>query len=466
MFLTIVKKELLANLLSLRFTISLLLCFILILVSAYTMREKYETQVQEYNAAVKMRKEALEKSASIADLGGGYKLDKPPVPLSIMADGLDTIAGKVVTVSIVGEPALEGAVLKSDPMYGFFGTLDSVFIVKVVMSLLAILFAYDAISGERERGTLKLILSNSVPRASVIISKWVGSYISVVLPFIISLLIGLLIIISSPYIMFSGEDWVRLGLIVLVSLIYIWFFSVVALFVSVKTNKAATSIIVLLFVWVVFVLVIPKTTILLAKQIYKIPSVQEIQGQKDAVTQQAMQERMEYMNPDKWPEEIKSIKAPKEKQKAIQDFMVKKLEKMLARIEEEHRGIEDAYREKRNRQIRIGMDLSRISPVSSYTYTTAALARTDFEHQEAFVRAAKRYQIDFSSFFNEQVREMVKTGLQGAKLDLTGFPEFRFRLETLDESLTHVWIDIILLFLFSTAFFMLAFISFIRADVR
>ena len=71
MFLTIVKKELLANLLSLRFTISLLLCFILILVSAYTMREKYETQVQEYNAAVKMRKEALEKSASIADLGGG-----------------------------------------------------------------------------------------------------------------------------------------------------------------------------------------------------------------------------------------------------------------------------------------------------------------------------------------------------------------------------------------------------------
>ena len=466
MFLTIVKKELLANLLSLRFTISLLLCFVLILVSAYTMREKYETQVQEYSAAVKMRKEILEKATSIGELGGGYNLDKPPVPLSIIADGLDTIAGKVVTISIVGEPTLEGAVLKSDPMYGFFGTLDSVFIIKIVISLLAILFAYDAISGERERGTLKLILSNSVPRASVILSKWVGSYISLILPFIVSLLIGLLIIISSPYIAFSGEDWVRLGLIVLVSLIYIWFFSVVGLFVSVKTNKAATSIIVLLFVWVLFVLVIPKTTILLAKQIYRVPSVQEIQGQKDAVTQQALKEIMEHVKPDKMPEEIKSIKDPQERGKAFQDFMVKKQEEMIAKIEEKHGQIEGAYRDKRNRQIQIGMDLSRISPVSSYTYTTAALARTDFEHQETFVRAAKRYQMDFTRFYNEQVREIIKTGIQEAKLDLTGFPEFRFRQETLDESLTHVWIDIILLLLFSTTFFMLAVISFLRADVR
>ena len=463
MFLTIVLKELLANFLSLRFAISLLLCFILFLVSAYTMRERYETQVQEYNAALKMRKEAIERATSIV---GSYKLDKPPVPLSIIADGLDTIAGKVVTVSATGASALEGAVLiKSEPMYGFFGTLDFAYIIKIVMSLLAILFTYDSVSGEKERGTLKLILSNAIPRNLVILAKCVGGYVSLILPFIVSLLIGLLVIISSPNIVFSEGDWARLGLIVVASLIYIWLFSVVGLFVSAKTNRAATSLIVLLFVWVIWVLATPKATMLLAKRIYRIPSVQEIQGQKDAVYQQAMQELFQA-NQQAMQELFQDMRPEKIKQKTYQDFIVKKQEEMLAKIVEEHGKIENAYREKRNRQIQIGVDLSRISPVSSYTYIVAVLARTGLEHQEAFVQAAKRYQIDFSSFFNEQYRKMVRTLPQETKPDLTGFPEFSFRPETLSESLAHTWVDIILLFLFSASFFMAAFISFLRADVR
>lgn len=55
-FWTVVKKELLANLVSFRFMLIFLLCCTLIIVSAYTMRDKYEERVKEYSAAVKIHK--------------------------------------------------------------------------------------------------------------------------------------------------------------------------------------------------------------------------------------------------------------------------------------------------------------------------------------------------------------------------------------------------------------------------
>ena len=44
------------------------------------------------------------------------------------------------------------------------------------MSLMAILFSYDAVSGERERGTLRLLLTNSLSRPALIAAKWLGGY--------------------------------------------------------------------------------------------------------------------------------------------------------------------------------------------------------------------------------------------------------------------------------------------------
>ena len=42
--------------------------------------------------------------------------------------------------------------------------VDWAFIIGYVLSLIALLFTFDAISGERERGTLRLMLANSIPR--------------------------------------------------------------------------------------------------------------------------------------------------------------------------------------------------------------------------------------------------------------------------------------------------------------
>ena len=42
-----------------------------------------------------------------------------------------------------------------------FAAIDIVFIIKVLLSLMALIFAYDAIAGEHESGTLRLVSDTS-----------------------------------------------------------------------------------------------------------------------------------------------------------------------------------------------------------------------------------------------------------------------------------------------------------------
>ena len=60
-----------------------------------------------------------------------------------------------------------------------FLTVDVVFIFKIVLSALAILFAYNTISGEREDGTLKLVLSNAIPRDTIVLGKYLVDVVAV-----------------------------------------------------------------------------------------------------------------------------------------------------------------------------------------------------------------------------------------------------------------------------------------------
>ena len=85
--------------------------------------------------------------------------------------------------------------------------IDWVFIIALVLSFVAILFTFDAISGERERGTLRLTLSNSVSRGAVLFAKFLGAFLSISIPFLIGALIGLFLFYTSGDVFTRLETW-------------------------------------------------------------------------------------------------------------------------------------------------------------------------------------------------------------------------------------------------------------------
>ena len=61
-----------------------------------------------------------------------------------------------------------------------------------MLSLLALLFPYDAIAGERETGTMRLTMSHPVRRGNILAAKYLGAMTCLILPLIMSLTIALI----------------------------------------------------------------------------------------------------------------------------------------------------------------------------------------------------------------------------------------------------------------------------------
>jgi len=212
MFRTIVRKEILENIFGLKFHVVMLFSSLLIIFSVYTGIEGYQGRLKEYNIAIKHHEDMLKNHPSWPILASmGYNIDKPPSPLSLIAEGLEGVLGRTAKIDAMSPVKLEESKYNDNPILAIFGSFDLMFVVRTVLSLFAILFSYDAISGERERGTLKLMLANSVPRDTIILGKAIGLFFCLVVPLMIPLLIGVLMIMLSPNIAMSGETSIWLA---------------------------------------------------------------------------------------------------------------------------------------------------------------------------------------------------------------------------------------------------------------
>ena len=109
--------------------------------------------------------------SSMGDMINIIGVYRRPVELGILARGIEDRMNRPVQFFNIRKSGYKAATDIGNPQERnktatLYSLPDFLFFTKVVLSLLVILFAYDTIAGERERGTLQLILSNSVsPRS-------------------------------------------------------------------------------------------------------------------------------------------------------------------------------------------------------------------------------------------------------------------------------------------------------------
>lgn len=468
MLMDIIKKEIMETISSPKFVFTFLLCAVLILLSVYTGIKNYEAELREYNAGVALNKNNLENQQSWTALAGlGTKITKPPQVLGTIVSGIQESVGRVATVNIAYDPRLTDSKYSSNPVFSIFGTLDLSFIVKIVLSLFAILFTFDAIVGEKERGTLKLTLSNPVPRDKIILGKMIGGFISLMMPLIIPLLLGLMLITMYPGVSFSGDDWARVGIIFLLYLLYLSVFFTLGIFVSAQTQQSSTSFLILLFIWVTFVMIIPKASVMISGQFYPIPSIHEITAQKDAFLQEIQggaageianwreENPPDRENPEAWQESFRQY---------IEDFQ----QDATKRIDDYNGKIELDYQNKKDTQRDFAIMISRVSPASALMFGSMSLAKTGINEHDSFLASIKpTYKREFTEWANTNMMQNInmQTG-ESAKPDLTGMPQHQFTSESLNQSVKRAIPDFVIMLVFILIFFVGAYVSFLRYDVR
>ena len=129
-----------------------------------------------------------------------------------------------------------------------FTPIDWAFIISVVLSFVAILFAFDAVSGERERGSLRLAVANPIPRGVFLLGKFVGAFVSIVLPFLVAVLINLFLLSSAQSLSLGGYNWASSAVIVLCPMLYICLFIALGLLVSIRVEQSSMGLIVLVLI--------------------------------------------------------------------------------------------------------------------------------------------------------------------------------------------------------------------------
>ena len=168
----------------------------LVVANTVVLIADYERRLTSYNTAVKHTLSGDPKSKNLFGCGRkNPRVDRPPNPLSIFNAGLDRRLGNSIHVSHTLVPTLWDTQSHSadNPFLNLFSSVDLVLIFQVILSLLALLFAHDAIAGEREAGTLRLTMANPVSRPVILLAKYISAMVCLILPLIMSLLLVLIL---------------------------------------------------------------------------------------------------------------------------------------------------------------------------------------------------------------------------------------------------------------------------------
>ncbi len=411
---TLARKEIASNLLSYKFFIVIVLTVILIFTSFFIMYRDFKERLADYDII----KPTLEDPIAVL----------APNPLSMFSKGLDETMGRSFECTVIGITVRAGQ-KSGNEVFSFFPTPDFMYIVKVVLSLVALLFGFDQISQEKERGTLGLMLSNPTSRAKILIGKWLGNFLSLSIPFLLVVLLGFAFVNLDRDIHFSANQLVRLVLILCVTLFYIALFLSLGILISTLTKKAAISVVALLFVWVLMVFVIPNLGNLLARQLVDVPSVAGLSEKRNQI----------------WTREVLL---------GIQD---RNWTDRYAQINREHGLLEEDYRNKFNKLVRLSKNINRISPVSSFVYAVTDLAGTGIGEEENLKKAVISYN---NSIFPE---------ISAAVLDREPrqYPAFQYQYRDLSEVFAKgTLFDMAWLIFLNILFFALSYMAFARYDVR
>jgi len=463
---TIIQKEMLDNMLSLRFMITLVLCLVLIPLSIFVSARQYEKSLQDYNQSVSLYRESMHGMRNAVDVE--VRGIRPPSPFSIFAGGLEkTLPNEFVSTRDSGL-LMENNRTIDDPLSALFGKMDFLFLVGIVLSLMAILFTFDAVTREAERGTLRLAVSNSLPRHHILIGKYAGHFFTFLIPYAASLLIGILVLSVSGIVnLFQGEYLVRLLVIIAASLLYISVFFNLGLLVSTLTRRSLTAQISLLFIWVLLIFVLPRASHIAARIVHPVKTQQTVNLEKALVRKNIEDEKAAALNQEfsrnlndntnEGALKYEEIRAP------IVARLKQKENEQLASIERE-------YRLNKNRQLRLASGISRISPLASFTFALTELSNTGIIQMDNIFEQAGQ----FHETINREVHSQgYKDNIPGLGMRMRmgwinteSIPKFYMQNPRLSQTMQKVWIDIFLLFFFNILFFAAAYMFFIRYDVR
>ncbi len=198
---------------------------------------------------------------------------KPVAPLASFDPGVSSYMGQVIWLEAhYRNPAMFRAA-EDAPELSRLENFSIAGVLTLILPLLVVLMGYGGIAGERERGTLRQLVGGGASPTQLLFGKFIvisGVAFAVLAATVaISTTFSALALSEAGY---SGGDLLLRGLsLMFVYGLYILCLTAVTLLVSMLVAEARTALLLLLGVWVVTVVGLPRLSASIAEQVYPSP---------------------------------------------------------------------------------------------------------------------------------------------------------------------------------------------------
>ena len=392
----IAKRELYNNLNSLRFALTTVLLLALMVTNAVRHIREHPKRVQKYHNAVTESVNRLTSHAdsslyTLAQKGPGDFYKKPSA-LHFCAEGGETLLPDRINGGGLGSvqfwslryPDANINMMNVGPDVS---EVDWAFIIGYILSLIALIFTFDAISSEREHGTLRLTLANSIPRHTVLIGKFLGALISTTIPFLLAVLVNLLMLSTASAIHLNTQAWGRLGIILFIALLYTCLFLALGLLISARVQRSAVSLVILLLTWVTVVVFMPSTLASLASDFS--PSMS----------------RDEYW--DRYGESDRKFRHENHvwaRAKGLDERTLRKRGEFFIIMAANSEHLNEGYLTFKITQVQRARAITSISPAALLQHLLEAFAGTGLDRHQQFIENVQRYAREYREFIVDMDR--------------------------------------------------------------
>ncbi len=365
---------------SLRFQLSLVLLIAFFAANGLVYGWKAERLVDEVG---RVEAESASRFDGVSDPGGllgtGFRVHMRPLETGFMVEGGQDWSSDTVYLSAASGQglAVTGRVVAVNHWMDRFEIVDWALIVRIAVSFLAIALAYDTLSGERERGTLAMLLTHPISRARILAAK-LGAHLGALLAAVlVSAAMSLVILALQGGLQLSLQLLAPLALFLLGTLCYATFFLLLAMAVSARARSSASALVTLMVIWAALVVVIPQAAYLAGARAVTAPNWSQVWDYMDGVRDNLSLEGL----------------TPRGREEGAADgyAVEREVARRLNEAEKEQRQLYEEARLREVRQFEVTRGLSLISPGYAFQGTAEALLGTGLVRYKAFVKAAQEY---------------------------------------------------------------------------
>ena len=416
MIAAIARKEFLDAWRDGRFRIAAVVTLALLGVALLLAWQQVERTRAEHAAAAALERENWlnqgEKNSHSAGHYGVYVF-KPLAPLAMFDRGLEPFIGTTVFLEAHRQnqatflPAQDATAMRR------FGELTAATGLQVLVPLLIVLLTFSAMAGERERGTLRQVLSLGVRPRDLVLGKALGLGVALAVLLLPVAIFGTVALAKLP----GGDvggSWVRLAWLGGAYALYLAAILAVCLAVSAVASTARAALATLLVCWAANAVIAPRLASDFAQRILPTPKLVDF----ETAMNKAVQEGIDGHSPlQQQLQEFAQQTLKKHGKTRIEELpfnfnglVMLESERMAGEVFDHHFG---KLWDRLEAQDRTVTWTGLVAPLLGLRSASMALAGTDFTQHRHFSVAAEQHRRNFVRVLNEEMMNNTAGGHHG-----------------------------------------------------